>query len=76
MQAHVPRCTALLRSLESKTVEIMSVEGFFYDDPTLSYEPLPDHDLNQSQCYQIMAENQGFYYCKLHPEIKIIIWNR
>ena len=29
-----------------------------YDDPTLPYKTLPDHDLNQSPCYHIVAKNQ------------------
>ena len=51
---------------ERKTVTICSVAEFFFDDPILPYEPLPDHDSGQSPCYHIIAEKQGYYYCKLH----------
>jgi hypothetical protein len=47
----------------------MSVDEFFYDESTLPYEPLPDNDLNQSPCHHIIAEKEGYYYCKLHLEI-------
>jgi hypothetical protein len=32
--------------------------------------PLPEHDLDQSPCYPIIAQKQGYFYCRLHPEIK------
>jgi hypothetical protein len=31
---------------------------------------LPEHDLDQSPCYPIIAQKQGYFYCRLHPEIK------
>ena len=32
--------------------------------------PLPEHGLDQSPCYPIIALKQGCFYCRLHPEIK------
>ena len=37
---------------------------------TNQHAPLPDHDLDQSPCYPILAKKQGYFYCELHPEIK------
>ena len=45
---------------------------FFYDAPTMPYIPLPDHDLDQSPCYPIIAKKQGYFYCRLHPDIKYV----
>jgi hypothetical protein len=36
----------------------------------MPYASFPDHDLDQSPCYPIIAERQGYFYCRLHPEIK------
>ena len=36
----------------------------------MPYTPLPEHDLDQSPCYPIIAQKQGYFYCRLHPEVK------
>ena len=51
---------------------VSSVTGFFYDDPTMSYVPLSEHDLDQSPSRSIIANKQEYYFCRLHPEIKNI----
>jgi hypothetical protein len=53
-------------------VKVSSITDFFYDDPNKSWEPLPEHDLDQSPCYPIIAIKQNYYYCILHPEVKNI----
>jgi hypothetical protein len=52
---------------------IKSVEDFFYDDPDLPWQALPEHTLEHSPCYPIIErdKNGKIYYCKLHPNI----WN-
>ena len=58
---------------KSNAIEIVLVDEFFHHDPTLPYsKPLPDHSLEHSPFYHIIAEKQGYYYCKLHPQIKNI----
>ena len=55
---------------------MVSVEEFFYDDPSISWKPLPEHDLKQSPYYPIIDICRyhnykiPFYYCKLHPDIE------
>jgi hypothetical protein len=72
--AHASSCSPLhddsSLDIERKTVKVSPITEFFYDDPTMPYAPLPDHDLDQSPCYLIIATKQGYFYCKLHPEIK------
>ena len=34
--------------------------------------PLPVHDLDHGPCLRIVAEKQGYCYCKLYHEIKNI----
>ena len=47
----------------------------FYSDPDSSWQPLPEHSLEESPCYPIVTEGelkamgQTIYLCKLHPEI-------
>lgn len=48
------------------------VEDFFYEDPSLPYEPLPFHSLEASPCYSIVGIKRKLYYCKLHPEARTI----
>jgi hypothetical protein len=36
----------------------------------MPYVVLPDHKLDQSPCYPIIAQKQEYFYCRLHPEIK------
>jgi hypothetical protein len=53
------------------------IEDFFHDDPDVPWEPLLEHELEQSPCYYIIekdnfkASGQTYYYCKIHPEV----WN-
>jgi hypothetical protein len=61
---------ASLSSTNSEVTKVISVTDFFYDDPTMPYTPLPEYDLDQSTCYPIIAQKQGYFYCRLHPEIK------
>jgi hypothetical protein len=58
---------------------MISIEEFFYDDPTITPEnpwrPLPKHSLEQSPCYPIIGMHNKckvpFYYCKSLPHIYI-----
>ena len=34
------------------------------------YAPLPEHTLEQSPCYPIIAVRHGYFYRRLHREIK------
>ena len=36
----------------------------------MPYVPLREHDRDQSSRYSIIAKKQGYYYRRLHPEIK------
>ena len=70
-QAHVPRYTTFHHRIRNtRQSKVSPITEFLYDDPTISYAPLPDHDLDQSPCYPILAKKQGYFYCELHPEIK------
>ncbi len=53
-------------------VKVNSITTFFYDDLNTPWEPLPEHDLDQSP-YPIIAFKQNYYYCILHPEVKNIL---
>jgi hypothetical protein len=53
-------------------VKVSSITNFFYDDPNKPWEPVPEHDLDQSPCHPIIAIKQNYYYCILHPEVKYI----
>jgi hypothetical protein len=58
-------CSPLIQTssnIESEIVKVSSITIFFYDDPTMPYAPLPDHDLDQSPCYPIIAQKQGYFY--------------
>ena len=71
MQVHVPRYIRhFIINTESEIVKVSTITDFFYDDPTIPYAPLPDHNLDQSPCYPIIAIKHGYYYCRLHPDIK------
>jgi replicative DNA helicase Mcm len=48
------------------------VEEFFCDNPTLPWQPLPEHSLEESPCYPIISKKGKFYYCKVHPSIENI----
>ena len=48
----------------------LSLTEFSYDDPTISYAPLSDHDLDQSPCYPIIVKRESYFCCKLRPGIK------
>ncbi len=56
--------------MEHEAVKFSSITDFPYDDPNAPYEPLPEHDLDQSPCHPIISIKQGYFYCRLHPEIK------
>jgi hypothetical protein len=51
---------------------IVPIEEFFHDEPSLPWQPLPLHNLEQSSCYPIIGRNNnnGLYFCSLHPEFK------
>lgn len=57
---------------EHRTAKVISVSDFLYDDPDAPYTPLPEHHLDQSPCYPIIAAKQGYFYCKLHPDVQNI----
>jgi hypothetical protein len=65
-----PLHNASLSNTNSEVTKVTSVTDFFYDDPTVPYVALPDHKLDQSPCCPIIAIKDGYYYCRLHPEIK------
>jgi hypothetical protein len=65
-----PLCEVSSPNMERDTVKVSSITDFFYDDPTIPYAALPEHKLDQSPCYPIIVIKQGYYYCRLHPEIK------
>ena len=70
-QAHVtPLHDVSSVDAKHKAVNIISVTEFSYDDPTISYAPLPDHDFDQSPCYPIIAKRESYFCCKLRPGIK------
>jgi hypothetical protein len=56
----------------SSRAPIMPVEDFFYEDPSLPYKSLPEHELEESPCYAVIGRKSDMYYCKLHPEIQNI----
>jgi hypothetical protein len=49
---------------------LSSITNFFHDDPNVRYTSPPEHTLEQSPCCPIIAVRQGYFYCRLHPEIK------
>jgi hypothetical protein len=64
-----PLHNASLSKPNSEAIKVISVTDFFYDDPTMPYVALPDHKL-ESPCCHIISIKDGYYYCRLHPEIK------
>jgi hypothetical protein len=50
--------------------KVSSITEFFSDDPNMPYIPLPEHAFDQSPCSSIIGIRQGYFYCKLHPDIK------
>ncbi len=52
------------------TTSLSSINGFFYDDPNISYTASQEHNLDQSPCYPVIAIEQGYFYCRLHPDVK------
>jgi hypothetical protein len=55
----------------TKFEPIISVEEFFHDDPSLPYQSLPPHSLEQSPCYRVICNtHNNLYYCKLHPGVQ------
>lgn len=65
-----PLHNASLSNTNSEATKVISITDFFYDDPTMPYVALPDHKLDQSPCCPIIAIKDGYYYRRLHPEIK------
>ena len=73
IEGRASTCSPLIQTssnTESEIVKVSTITDFFYDDPTMPYTPLPEHDLDQSPCYPIIAQKHGYFYCRLHPEIK------
>jgi hypothetical protein len=64
--------SGLSASVESTS--IVSVERFFHDVADLPYQTLPEHSLEQSPCYPIIARNNNnrLYFFRLHPEVKSV----
>ena len=48
---------------------LSSITNFFHDDPNVPYIPPPEHTLEQSPCCPIIVVRQGYFYCRLHPEL-------
>lgn len=65
-----PLHNASLSNTNSEATKVISITDFFYDDPTMPYVAPPDHKLDQSPCCPIIAIQDGYYYRRLHPEIK------
>jgi hypothetical protein len=57
---------------------LISIEEFFFDDPSITpenpWKPLQKHSLEQSPCFPIIGMHNKykvpFYYCKLHHDIE------
>jgi hypothetical protein len=62
----------ILQSGISSVPDSAAVEELFKDDPSASWNPLPEHDLKDSPCYPIIGTHSKykmlFYYCKIHPD--------
>ncbi|MFL6367142.1 MAG: hypothetical protein ACJ72T_01145 [Nitrososphaeraceae archaeon] len=43
----------------TKLEPIISVEEFFNDDPSLPYQSLPPHSLEQSPCYPVIDKKHN-----------------
>ena len=65
-----PLPTESVIHIEDTTPHHSSINGFFYDDPNISYTAPQEHTFDQSPCRAIVAIKQGYFYCKLHPDIK------
>ena len=52
------------------TTHLSSLNDFFHDNPNISYMVPPEHVLEQSPCRTIVVIKQGYFYCRLHPDIK------
>jgi hypothetical protein len=61
-----------LSNKDLNSMKVRSIADFFYKDPNKPWEPLPDHTLEQSPCYPIIAIKQNYYYCILHPKVENI----
>jgi hypothetical protein len=64
--------TASSLHTEHETAKVGSVADFFYDDSNAPYTPLPEHDLDYSPCCPIIAIKEGYFYCRLHPDVQNI----
>jgi hypothetical protein len=63
-------------SMMNKDTMLAEIEEFFHDNPDTPWQPLPEHNLEQSPCYYIIEKDrfksgQTYYRCKIHPEV----WN-
>ena len=66
--AHASSCSPLIQTLsntESEIVKVSTITDFFYDDPTMPYTPLPDHDLDQSPCYPIIVTEARILFLQI-----------
>ena len=71
-QVHVPRYQLNQPIYTEDMTSLNSITNFFHDDPNVPYTRPPERTLEQSPCYPIIATRQGYFYCRLHPEIKNI----
>ena len=63
-----PRGSIILNDGNNTTVA--DIEEFFHDDHNTPWE-WKEHDLEQSLCRSIIYQDgEGFYYCRLHPQIR------
>jgi hypothetical protein len=64
-------------SMMNKDTMLAKIEEFFHDNPDTPWQPLPEHNLEQSPCCYIIEKErfktsgQTYYRCKIHPEV----WN-
>jgi hypothetical protein len=65
VEGYTSSCSPLhntsLSKPNSEATKVISVTDFFYDDPTMPYVALPDHELDQSPCCSIIAIKDGYY---------------
>jgi hypothetical protein len=72
VQARAGSCSPISGVPSSKTkqetTKVISVTDFLYDDLNEPYAPLPEHDLDQSPCYPIIAVKQDYFFGRLHSD--------
>ena len=54
------------------TSSLNSITNFFHDDPNVPYTRPPERTLEQSPCYPIIAVRHGYFYRRLHPDVKYV----